>query len=99
MALLIPPPHVLLGLEPSYLCALCGKPFFQGEQAAYERHVLDQTAHPLEEVREHSLTYSAPGLYDPNYEGRDQDWAKWIRDHKVSDPHGWDRWGKTGLDK
>lgn len=95
--LYLPPGHVIHDRPVKYECALCGHPFYEGERAAFERHVLKDHSH--EEVRSHSPRVQAPGLFDPFYEGSDVDWGKWVEDHKASDPHGWQRWMKTGLDK
>lgn len=93
----LPPSHVIHGREPKYKCALCGKPFFEGEQSAFERHCLKDHSH--EEVRSHSDMVRAPGLFDPNYEGSDVEWGKWIERNNRERPEEWRKWMKTGLDK
>ena len=93
----LPPSHVIHNREPKYECGLCGKPFYEGEQAAYERHCLKD--HDLAELQQHSLKAQAPGLFDDEWEGADAEWGRWIREHRESDPHGWRRWMKTSLDK
>jgi hypothetical protein len=95
--LYLPAPHAIHKLEPKWTCALCGHPFYEGERAAMERHVLRDHSH--EEVRSHSDTVRAPGLFDPLYEGSDVEWGKWIAKNQAERPEDWRRWMKTGLDK
>lgn len=79
--------------QPVYFCTLCQARFYVDEKHAYERHVL---SHPLEEVQARTLSHQAPGIFGSA--GGDQDWRKWVEDHRRTDPLGlhWDKWGRTG---
>lgn len=91
--LYLPPSAAIHRKSPIYFCTLCSWVGFEGEHLAYQRHV---TSHPIEDARAKSLHFAAPGLFDPNFEGSDVEWGRWIESHKQSDPHGWSRWMKTG---
>lgn len=84
------PSGILHGERPKWQCSLCPAVFFEGQQAAYISHVI---GHPEEETRALSPRVQNPSLYDPD--AGDAEWAKWIRDHAASDPHGWERWMRT----
>lgn len=79
-----------LNETPTLFCTICPKEFYRDEYAAYERHVI---SHPLEDLVPHSPAMQAPALFSDA--GGDEEWAKWVRDHRESDPHGWARWGRT----
>lgn len=90
----LPPSHAIHNTEPAAWCTLCGKPFYpndMGPRGAYERHVV--SGHSEEEILVHSPQHQAPGLFGTA--GGDEDWTKWVEDHRKSDPHGWARWGRT----
>lgn len=92
MTIWLPPSHVIHQKPPKFACTLCPAVFTEDERHQFERHCL---SHTQEELAAHSPRHQAPGLFDPEYEGSDVDWGRWVREHAESDPHGWDRWGKT----
>ena len=85
------PSGILHGEKPRWQCDMCGRTFFEYERAAYIDHCVKGHSH--EEVRAKSPRVQAPGLFDPD--AGDAEWAKWVRDHQASDPHGWKRWLRT----
>lgn len=87
MGLIIPRPDVPI----KFACALCDAVFTEDERHQYERHVL---GHPIEDVQALSPRHQAPVLF--GNAGGDEDWSRWVAEHRISDPHGWARWGKTG---
>lgn len=95
--LYIPAPHTIHKRAPTKFCTICKKPFYENEQRALERHVLNE--HSLEEILQHSPRHTAPGLFDPYWEGGDVDWQRWIDKNKVARPEAWRRWMKTGAGK
>jgi hypothetical protein len=90
---LIVPKH--LNETPRFACTLCPATFYADERHAFEHHCLSHTA---EELAAHSPRHQAPGLFDPEYEGGDVDWSRWVARHRLADPQGreWHKWGRTG---
>jgi hypothetical protein len=74
----------------AFQCTLCPAEFYEDERHQYERHVLN---HPTEDLVPHSPRLQAPALFGDA--GGDRDWNEWVNRHRESDPHGWERWGRT----
>lgn len=90
MGLILPASHKIHGRGPQYACTLCEATFTVDEKPQYERHVV---GHSQEELAKHSPALQAPGIFGTA--GGDEEWGKWVDEHRVSDPHGWERWAKT----
>lgn len=96
MGLIIPHSHKIHQKPPQYACTLCEAVFTEDERHQYERHVL---SHPLEEVQAQTLSHQAPGIFGDK--GSDLEWAKWVEDHRRTDPQGLQahKWLKTDAGK
>lgn len=69
--------------EPKYRCLCCNDAvFFDGEERAYETHVVLCANRNDEELRGESWRVKAPGIFDPNVSG-DVELDKWIRKHRA----------------
>lgn len=90
MGLKLQPSHSIHGLPPKWACAICGTPFFEGEQRKYEAHCL--TAHDEEELQRHALAAVPKGFRD---DAGDVEWGEYIKRKAAVDPGGWARWAKT----
>jgi hypothetical protein len=69
--------------KPRYRCECCPErtPFWDGEERAYERHVVACSQRHDEEMRGESLRVKAPGIFDPEQSG-DVEFGKWIRQNR-----------------
>lgn len=69
--------------EPKYRC-LCCKEWvgYEGEQRAYETHVVACADRRDEELRAESWRVKAPGIFDPNVSG-DVELDKWVRRNRA----------------
>lgn len=69
--------------EPRWKCLCCGDAeFYDGEQAAYERHVVLCSVRHDAEMRGESLRAKIPGIYDP-FESGDVELGRWIGRHRA----------------
>jgi hypothetical protein len=70
------------GRKPRYKCLCCEVAvFFEGEETAYERHVVAcSNRHDLE-MRSMSLRVKVPAIFDPNESG-DVEFGRWVRRHR-----------------
>lgn len=65
--------------EPRYRCLCCDDAiFYEGEETAYERHVVACSNRHDEELRGRSLRVKAPGIFDP-FQSGDVELERWIR--------------------
>jgi hypothetical protein len=63
---------------PRYRCLACRTMFREGEETAYERHVVACSAQHDEELRADSVRTRMPGLFDPFVSG-DVEFGRWVR--------------------
>ena len=86
--------------EKKLTCLACGQTFFESEMKKYEYHVTNDCGDMEEYEKATAFLKRAPAFYD-NYhpDFNDVEWQKWIDEHKKSDPHRWDKWGKTSEGK
>lgn len=65
--------------EPRYRCLCCNDAdFYEGEERAYETHVVACANRHDEELRAQSMRARAPGIFDPNVSG-DVELERWYR--------------------
>lgn len=66
--------------RPRYRCECCPErtPFYDGEERAYERHVVACSARHDAELRAESWRERAPAIFDPERSG-DVELGRWIR--------------------
>jgi hypothetical protein len=70
--------------EPAYRCDCCADGvFFEGEERAYETHVVLCSMRHDAELRGESLRVKAPGIFDPEQSG-DAELDRWVRRHRVA---------------
>lgn len=68
--------------EPRYRCLCCDDAvFFEGEERAYESHVIACSRRHEAEMRGTSLRVKAPGIFDPDVSG-DVEYGRWVRQHR-----------------
>jgi hypothetical protein len=83
-----------------FRCMACGKPFYEGEQSVYERHVVDACDQQEEYMDATSMQRKMPAAYDQtNPDFNDVEWAKWIEDHQRDRPEQVHKWFKTSEGK
>jgi hypothetical protein len=68
---------------PRYRCECCPErtPFWDGEERAFERHVVACAAEHDEQLRALSLREQMPAILDPQRSG-DTEFERWIRAHR-----------------
>lgn len=67
------------GRQPRYKCLCCGTAeFYEGEETAYEQHVVACSNRHEAELRSMSLRVKAPGIFDPDESG-DVEFGRWVR--------------------
>lgn len=80
---------VILGLvpdrEPKYQCLCCPEKtvFYEGEERAYELHVIGCSKRHDAELRGQSLRVQAPLIFDPDVSG-DVEFARWVRANRAA---------------
>ncbi len=68
--------------EPAYRCLCCSDGiFYEGEERAYEQHVVLCSKRHDEEMRAQSLREKAPHIFDPGVSG-DVELDRWVRVHR-----------------
>lgn len=97
MGLILPPGHAIHNTPPTKACTLCD--WVGWTQRELESHAMHHVRHDMESILEHSPKHTAPGLFDPEYEGSDVEWGKWIEKNNRERPEQWRSWMKTSLDK
>lgn len=95
MTIWLPPSHAIHNTPPKFGCTICPAVFYEDERHVFERHCL---SHSQEEILAKSPRHQAPGLFDPEYEGSDVEWGRWIEKNAAAgnDPM---RYMKTGAGK
>lgn len=70
--------------RPRYRCECCPErtPFFDGEERAYEQHVIACSSRHDAQLREQSWRVKAPGIFDPHVSG-DVEFGQWIRRYRA----------------
>lgn len=64
---------------PKYRCLCCNDAvFYDGEEAAYERHVVACSERHDEAMRAESWRAKVPGIFDPDVSG-DVELERWVR--------------------
>jgi hypothetical protein len=69
--------------EPRYRCLCCDDAvFFEGEERAYESHIVSCSRRHDERMRAESWREKAPGIFDPFRSG-DVELDRWIRQNRA----------------
>lgn len=72
--------------RPRYVCRICHmrgerSVFYDGEETAYERHVVACANRHEDELRSRSARVISPALFDPDQSG-DVEFGRWIFDNR-----------------